>query len=59
MIEKIKDNISLNHLTHIIVSIQQYSYRIVDYIVTQYQKDFLNVIFADDTPNRNKVNLVT
>ena len=56
--EKIKDQISLDHLARILVDVQQDSSAIVDSILTHYQRDLLNLIYIGDAPNRNKVNLI-
>ena len=58
VMDRIKDNISLDHLARILVDVQQDSSRIVDSVVSQYQRDLLNLIFIGDAPNRNKVNLI-
>mmetsp|Transcript_34270 Transcript_34270/g.75065 ORF Transcript_34270/g.75065 Transcript_34270/m.75065 type:complete len:361 (+) Transcript_34270:174-1256(+) len=56
--EKIKDQISLDHLARILVDVQQDSSAIVDSLLTQYQRNLLNLIYTGDAPNRNKVNLL-
>ena len=34
------------------------SSKIVDSVISQYQRDLLNLIFMGDAPNRNKINLI-
>ena len=58
VMNRIKDGISLDHLSRILVDVQQDSSKIVDSVISQYQKDILDLIFMGDTPNRNKVNLI-
>mmetsp|Transcript_45192 Transcript_45192/g.54796 ORF Transcript_45192/g.54796 Transcript_45192/m.54796 type:complete len:856 (+) Transcript_45192:187-2754(+) len=58
VMDRIKDNISLDHLARILVDVQQDSSAIVDSVISQYQRDLLNLIFIGDAPNRNKVNLI-
>jgi len=53
--DRIKDNISLDHLARLLVDVQQDSSSIVDSIISQYQRDLLDLIFLGDAPNRNKV----
>lgn len=58
VMDKIKDNISLDHLSRILVDVQQDSSQIVDTVVSQRQRDLLNLIFCGDVSNRNKINLI-
>ena len=58
VMDRVKDNISLDHLARILVDVQQDSSAIVDSVLSQYQRDLLNLIFIGDAPNRNKVNLI-
>lgn len=58
VMERIKDNISLDHLARILVDVQQDSSEIADSVISNYQRDLLNIIFLGDAPNRNKVNLI-
>ena len=55
VMDRIKDNISLDHLARLLVDVQQDSSSIVDSIISQYQRDLLDLIFLGDAPNRNKV----
>lgn len=58
VLDRIKDNISLDHLSRLLVDVQQDSSAIVDAIISQYQRDLLNLVFLGDAENRNKVNLI-
>mmetsp|Transcript_26639 Transcript_26639/g.63882 ORF Transcript_26639/g.63882 Transcript_26639/m.63882 type:complete len:860 (-) Transcript_26639:253-2832(-) len=58
VMNRIKDNISLDHLSRILVDIQQDSSSIIDSVVSQYQRELLDLVFIGDAPNRNKVNLI-
>ncbi len=58
VLERIKDNISLDHLSRLLVDVQQDSSAIVDAIISQYQRDLLQLVFLGDAENRNKVNLI-
>ncbi len=58
VMDRIKDNISLDHLSRILVDVQQDSSKIVDSVISKYQRDLLNLIFVGDASNRNKVNLI-
>lgn len=58
VMERIKDNISLDHLSRLLVDVQQDSSAIVDAIISKYQRELMNLVFLGDAENRNKVNLV-
>ena len=58
VMNRVKDNISLDHLSRILVDIQQDSSSIVDSVISQYQRDLLDLVFIGDAPNRNKINLI-
>ncbi|CAM9629759.1 unnamed protein product, partial [Hapterophycus canaliculatus] len=58
VMDRIKDNISLDHMARLLVDVQQDSSGIVDSIISQHQRELLNSIFLGDAPNRNKVNLI-
>ena len=58
VMNRIKDNISLDHLSRILVDVQQDSSSIVDSVISQYQRDLLDLVFIGDAPNRNKINLI-
>eukprot|EP01039_Chlorochromonas_danica_P008189 gene8188-9034_t len=58
VLDRIKDNISLDHLSRLLVDVQSDSSAIVDAIISQYQRDLMNLVFLGDAENRNKVNLI-
>jgi len=58
VMNRIKDNISLDHLSRILVDIQQDSSSIVDSVMSQYQRELLDLVFIGDAHNRNKINLI-
>lgn len=58
VLDRIKDNISLDHLSRLLVDVQQDSSCIVDAIISQYQREMLQLVFLGDAENRNKVNLL-
>lgn len=58
VMDRVKDKISLDHLARILVDVQQDSSKIVDSILSQRQRDLLNLMFMGDAPNRNKINLI-
>eukprot|EP01035_Chromulina_nebulosa_P020795 gene20795-26959_t len=58
VLERIKDNISLDHLSRLLVAVQQDSSAIVDALISQYQRELLQLVFLGDAENRNKVNLI-
>jgi WD repeat-containing protein 35 len=58
VMDRIKDNISLDHLSRLLVDVQQDSSAIVDAIISQYQRELLQLVFLGDAENRNKVNLI-
>lgn len=55
---RIKDNISLDHLSRVLVDVQQDSSSIVDSVMSRYQRDLLDLVFVGDSVNRNKISLV-
>ncbi len=58
VMNRVKDNISLDHLSRILVDIQQDSSSIVDSVISQYQRDLLDLVFIGDASNRNKISLI-
>ena len=58
VMDRIKDNISLDHLSRLLVDVQQDSSAIVDSIISQYQRELIQLVFLGDASNRNKVNLI-
>lgn len=55
---RIKDNISLDNLSRVLVDVQQDSSSIVGSVLSQYQRDLLDLVFVGDSVNRNKLSLV-
>eukprot|EP00587_Corethron_hystrix_P000039 CAMPEP_0113309168 /NCGR_PEP_ID=MMETSP0010_2-20120614/7320_1 /TAXON_ID=216773 ORGANISM="Corethron hystrix, Strain 308" /NCGR_SAMPLE_ID=MMETSP0010_2 /ASSEMBLY_ACC=CAM_ASM_000155 /LENGTH=865 /DNA_ID=CAMNT_0000164367 /DNA_START=1679 /DNA_END=4276 /DNA_ORIENTATION=- /assembly_acc=CAM_ASM_000155 len=58
VMDRIKDNISLDQLSRLLVDVQQDSTVITDSFISEHQKDLLNTVFLGDAPNRNKINLL-
>jgi WD repeat-containing protein 35 len=58
VMDRVKDNISLDHLSRLLVEVQADSSAIVDAIISQYQRNLLQLVFLGDAVNRNKVNLI-
>ena len=58
VMDRIKDNISLDHLSRLLVDVQQDSSKIVDSVISLYQRALLELIFCGDAENRDKVNLI-
>ena len=58
VMDKIKDKISLDHLSRILVDVQQDSSQIVDSVISQRQRNLLDQIFYGDMTSRNKINLI-
>jgi hypothetical protein len=58
VMDRIKDNISLDHLSRLLVNVQQDSSAVVDAIISQYQRELMQLVFLGDSQNRNKVNLI-
>lgn len=58
VMHRIKDNISLDHLSRILVDVQQDSSSIVDSVISQYQRELLDLVFLGDASKRNKINLI-
>jgi len=58
VLDRIKDNISLDHLSRLLVDVQQDSSKIVDSVISAYQRSLLQLIFCGDAENRDKVNMI-
>ncbi|OQR92707.1 WD repeat protein 35 [Achlya hypogyna] len=58
IMDRIKDNISLDHLSRLLVDVQQDSSKIVDSVLSAYQRSLLNLIFMTEAANRDKINLI-
>jgi WD repeat-containing protein 35 len=58
IMDRIKDNISLDLLARVLVDVQQDSCTIVDSLLSQRQRDLLNLVYSGYSANRNKINLI-
>eukprot|EP01038_Epipyxis_sp_PR26KG_P007778 gene7778-10566_t len=58
VLDRIKDNISLDHLSRLLIDVQSDSSCVVDAIISQYQRELMQLVFLGDAENRNKVNLI-
>jgi len=58
VMDRIKDNISIDHLSRLLVDVQQDSSRIIDSVMSAYQRRMLNLVYLNDRKNRGKVNLI-
>jgi hypothetical protein len=58
ILDRIKDNISLDHLSRLLVDVHIDSSEIVDSVISDYQRRLLDLIFRGDAANRDKVNLI-
>ena len=58
ILDRIKDNISLDHLARVLVDIQQDSSTILVSLLSTYQRSLLDMIFLGDALSRDKVNVI-
>ena len=58
VMERIKDNISLDHLSRLLVDVHIDSSKIIDSVISAYQRSLLDLVFMGDAENRDKVNLI-
>merc|ERR1711871_1466425 len=58
VMDRIKDQISVDHLSRLLFDVQQDSSAIVDSIIRHYQRELMQLVFLGDAENRNKVNLI-
>uniref|UniRef100_K3WM40 Uncharacterized protein n=1 Tax=Globisporangium ultimum (strain ATCC 200006 / CBS 805.95 / DAOM BR144) TaxID=431595 RepID=K3WM40_GLOUD len=58
IMDRIKDNVSLDHLSRLLVDVHMDSSKIVDSVLSVYQRSLLNLIFSNQTDSRNKINLI-
>ena len=58
VMNRIKDNISLDHLSRILVDAQEDSTSVVDSVISEHQRGMLDLVFMGDARNRNKFNLI-
>ena len=52
VMDRIKDNISLDHLARLLVDVHMDSSKIVDSVISSYQRQLLQLVFCNDAPNR-------
>lgn len=58
VMNRIKDNISIDHLARLLVDVHKDSSGIVDSITAAHQNDLMDVVFVGDRHNRPKFNLI-
>ena len=58
VMDRIKDNISVDHLSRLLVDVAQDSSRIVDSVISAYARRMIDTVFQGDRKNRGKVNLI-
>lgn len=52
------DDVSLDHLSRLLVDVHQDSSKIMNDLLSQYQRSLLDMIFMGDTEMRNKFNCI-
>jgi WD repeat-containing protein 35 len=58
ILERQHDDISLDHLSRLLVDVHQDSSQIMNDLLSQYQRNLLDMIFMGDTDMRNKFNCI-
>lgn len=58
IMDRIKDNISLDHLSRLLVDVHMDSSKIIDSVLSAYQRSLLGLIFTGQAESRNKINLI-
>jgi WD repeat-containing protein 35 len=58
IMDRIKDNISLDTLSRLLVDVTIDSSTIIDSVLSAYQRKLLALLYDGDAPNRDKVNLI-
>ena len=58
VMDRIKDNISLDHLSRLLVDVHQDSSKIVDSVISAYQRNLMDLIFNNDAASRDKFSLI-
>lgn len=58
VMDRVKDAISLDHLSRLLVDVQTDSSEIVKPLLSLAQRRILNLVYRKDAANRNKVNLI-
>ena len=56
--DRIRDGISLDQMSRVLVDVQSDSSTVVDTIITKHQLDLMQLIFRNDEENRTKFKLV-
>jgi WD repeat-containing protein 35 len=52
-----KDHVSLDHLARVLADIHQDSSQILDSVISNYQRDLLQMMFHGDASSRDKYSL--
>jgi WD repeat-containing protein 35 len=58
ILERQADDISLDHLSRVLVDVHQDSSKIIHDLLSAYQRKLLDMLFMDDAEARNKFNLI-
>lgn len=58
VMDRLQDHMSVDHLARVLVDIQQDSSKIMNSLISSYQRALLDLVFCDDASNRNKFNLL-
>jgi WD repeat-containing protein 35 len=58
VLDRIKDNLSLDHLSRLLVDVHQDSSAIVDSTLSAFQRQLMNLVYLGDAPARDKINLI-
>jgi hypothetical protein len=58
VMDRIKDNISVDHLSRLLVDVSQDSSRIVDSVISSYARRMIDTVYQGDRKNRGKVVLI-
>jgi len=58
ILDRVKDQMSLDHLSRLLVDVHMDSSKIVDSIISPHQRELMQLIFDGDAAHRDKVNLI-
>ena len=58
IMDRIKDDMSLDHLSRLLVDVHIDSSQIVDSVLSPYQRSLMNLIYSNNAENRDKINLI-
>lgn len=58
IMDRLADHISLDHLSRLLVDVHQDSSKIMDDLLSNYQRSLLDMIFMGDVGNRGKFNMI-